>query len=128
LERRTGWQRTLLDWHVPWWVSPILFGVLLAGWVVSFYFTLLYGISFTYDQVRTRWRGPRAHTRAERACVAAQANAWLASFAISVATSFVVLQSVSALMSSIASTIFTVAAVGTAVGAVAASAELMAMS
>jgi hypothetical protein len=106
LERRTGWQRTLLDWHVPWWVSPILYGVLLAGWVVSFYFTLLYGISFTYDQ----------------------ANAWLASFAISVATSFVVLQSVSALMSSIASTIFTVAAVGTAVGAVAASAELMAMS
>ena len=51
LERRNWMQRTFLDWHVPWWVNPVLYAIIGAGWVVSMYFTLLYGVTFTYDQV-----------------------------------------------------------------------------
>ena len=51
LQKRMWVQRRLLDWHVPWWVSPVLYAIIFAGWIVCVYFTLLYGVTFTFDQV-----------------------------------------------------------------------------
>ena len=52
LEQRNWFQRTFLDWHVPWWVGPLLFVVIGLGWVACFFFTLIYGVKFAYDAAR----------------------------------------------------------------------------
>ena len=52
LQERNCMQRTFLDWHAVWWVEIILYCVVFAGWAVCWYFNLLYGVKFTYDEVR----------------------------------------------------------------------------
>ena len=37
---------------MPWWVGIILYIVIAAGWLLSWFFTLLYGVKFSADQVR----------------------------------------------------------------------------
>lgn len=53
LQQRNWFQRTFLDWYVPWWVEPLLYVVVFGGWIVCWYFTLLYGVKFTYEQVKS---------------------------------------------------------------------------
>ena len=52
VERSTWFSRTFHDWTVPWWTSIVLYAVIAAGWVMCVYTMLLYGSTFTDDQVR----------------------------------------------------------------------------
>jgi hypothetical protein len=59
LQQRNWFQRTFLDWFVPWWVEPLLYLTVYGGWIVCWYFTLLYGVTFTYEEVRfCAWARP----------------------------------------------------------------------
>ena len=51
IENRNWFQRNILDWKAPWWVSILLYIALAAGWAACWYFTLIYGVKFSFDQV-----------------------------------------------------------------------------
>ena len=60
LEQRNWFERYFFDWRMPWWTAIVLYCVVAAGWVLCFFFTLLYGVTFTEDQVGgtgVRWGG-----------------------------------------------------------------------
>ena len=66
----------LLDWRLPWWFQFPIYILMGLGWLLCFYVTILYGVTFTDDE----------------------ANAWLVSFVISIASSILLLQSLTALL------------------------------
>ena len=39
---------------MPWWVNPVVYTVVALGWLFSIYTTLLYGVTFTDEQVTYR--------------------------------------------------------------------------
>jgi len=63
-------EKAMLDWRMPWWTEIVLYFVIYVGWLLCFYVTVLYGVTFSDEQ----------------------ANSWLISFAISIAVSALVLQ------------------------------------
>jgi hypothetical protein len=69
-------ERVLLDWRLPWWTEPLLYLLVAFGWLLCFYVSILYGVTFTETQ----------------------ANAWLLSFGISVLSSVLLLQTGKALL------------------------------
>jgi len=52
IEQPNWLERAFLNWAVPWWVSPLLYAIIAAGWILCIYTTLLYGVKFSDDQVR----------------------------------------------------------------------------
>jgi len=53
IEHPNWFERMFLNWTAPWWVSPVLYGIIGVGWILCVYTTLLYGVKFSDDQVRT---------------------------------------------------------------------------
>ena len=51
VEQRNWFERTFLDWELPWWISPLLYSIIMFCWLLCFYVTLLYGVKFSDDQV-----------------------------------------------------------------------------
>ena len=66
IEQPSRFQRTFLDWTVPWWVSPLLYSIVAAGWAMCIYTMFLYGATFTDDQVCML---PPMATAAQRRCL-----------------------------------------------------------
>jgi len=57
MAQHNWFQRTFLDWHLPWWVSIVLYVVIAVGWLLCFYSTLLYGVKFDDEKVHyLTWR------------------------------------------------------------------------
>ena len=109
---------------------------MVAGWLACFFFSILYGLKFTDDQVRPRLQTCEAPvagvSRNLTVCVnrraPTQATSWLTSFAISVATSVIVLQSLTALLGGLLATVLSTAVVGSAIAALAVGTEMVSMS
>jgi len=85
VNRRNWIQRHLVDWHLQWWWSCVIYGVCYACWIFCIYVTLLYGVSFRDDK----------------------AVAYFESFLTSLAISILVLQTAKAFVGGIFITITT---------------------
>ena len=59
IEESTWYHRAFLEWTVPWWTAPILYTIIAIGWALCIYTTLLYGVKFSDDQVRSVWSTDR---------------------------------------------------------------------
>ena len=52
-EKQSKLERWRIAARLPWWAEAVIYVVVAAGWAVCIYITLLYGVTFTTDQVRT---------------------------------------------------------------------------
>ena len=56
-EKQTRLERWRVASRLPWWAEIVIYIIVAGGWAVCIYITLLYGVTFTSDQVRKCARG-----------------------------------------------------------------------
>jgi hypothetical protein len=61
IEKRNWFQRTFVDFHLPWWCSCVLYGTGYVAYAFCIYTSLLYGVSFRDEKVTRGGEEPFAH-------------------------------------------------------------------